>query len=806
MKVSYNWLSELVGNVESPEVLSNLLTMAGLEVESLESLGSDIEGIVIGCINKITRNKEENHIKVCSIDVGNEKNLQIISTAANLKEGQKVPVALPGSKLPGKNEVKRLNIKGLESEGLICTALDFEIDDSLIPQEIKNDVWILDVDAPVGKDFKAYTSLDDIILEIGLTPNRADCLGMINVAREVKALVNSKLTLPDININEIPKHIADQASVEIIDTDLCSRYAARLVKNVKVMPSPEWIQARLRNCGIRPINNVVDVTNYVMLETGQPLHAFDYDLISENKIIVRRAYEDEKLESLDGIVRSLSSDMLVIADPNKAIAIAGVMGGYDTEVTESTQNILLESAHFNFANIRQTSKKLGLRSESSIRFEKGVDRAGAVYAVNRAAQLLALTAKGEVSSGVIDEYPNPVEEVLIELRIEKVNNILGASLDKKVAKEILERLSFEVFNLNDNAIKVKVPTYRLDITQEVDLVEEIARIYGYQNIESTLPANTTSSIERSKKEIIYDKIRQSLVSNGFLEVITYSFINPKNFDYLNISSDSLLRNYVEISNPLSEEQRAMRTFLAPGFLDVAKKNCKQRINNLLIFELGSIFLPHEENALPEEKNTFGILVMGEIDYGWKWQKLPIDFYYCKGILEMIFQELNIKAVFEQSSDKEYLHPGKTAKIIYNTKTLGYIGEVHPNVVDKYEFESAPCLFEIDLDFIIKTYEDRRRYRPIPRYPGTARDLAVIVEESVTSSSVEEVIKKHGESLIASIKLFDVYRGKQVSEGYKSLAYSLYYQSSEKTLTDEEVSKVHDNIRKKLEEEVNAKLR
>ncbi|MDK2985528.1 MAG: phenylalanyl-tRNA synthetase beta chain [Clostridia bacterium] len=805
MRVSYNWLKDLVKIDISPEKLSHALTMVGLEVEGEEKLGEEINNVVIGYVKKVESHPNADKLSVCLVDVGKEEDFQIICGASNVREGQKVPVALPGAKLPGGMKIKKAKIRGVESRGMICSAQELGIDDVLIPESIKNGIWVLDDGAPVGGDFKEYSSLNDIVFEIGLTPNRADCLSMINVAREVKAITGAGLQLPKVEFTETDTPISEKATVEIEAPDLCARYSARLIENVKIGPSPDWLQARLRSYGIRSINNVVDITNYVMLETGQPLHAFDYDLLAEHRIIVRRARENEKITTLDGVERTLTSDMLVIADGEKPVAIAGIMGGYDTEVTGKTTNILLESAHFNPANIRHSSRKLGLRSEASNRFEKGVDRAGTVDAANRAAQLLEMLADGKVAKGVLDEYHDPVKPGTLELRIKRANDILGTNLNEEYIIELLERLSFAVEKVKDEILKVEIPTYRQDITREIDLVEEIARLHGYDKIETTLPEGAAERVIRPAKQVVQDKVRNVLAATGLAEVITYSFISPNAYEKLTLESDNVLRNSIEISNPLSEEQSVMRTTIVPGLLQTAARNNNRRINDLAIFEIGRVFHPSADK-LPQENTIAAGLVMGEDKIGWQWKKVPRDFFYCKGILENLLQNLNLEASYEPLTDREYLHPGRAARVKVDDKTVGYLGEVHPRVIENFDLVDRACVFEVNLDLIANLYGENRMYQPLPKYPGVTRDMAIVIKEEIPAAKVEELIERYGKPLISQVRLFDVYRGKQVPEGYKSLAYSLYYQAEDRTLTDEEVAAIHEDIQKELEKQLGAKLR
>ncbi len=805
MKVSYNWLKDLVECNKSYDELSHILTMSGLEVEGEEQLGKDIINVVIGYIKNVKAHPNADKLSVCIVDAGQNEDLQIVCGASNVAAGQKVPVALVGSILPGNFKIKKAKLRGVESFGMICSAKELGIDDSMIPTDAREGIWVLDEEAPIGENFVEYFSLDDIVFEIGLTPNRADCLSMINVAREVKANTGGKLKLPEIDFKENNTSISNKISVDIKDTDLCYRYTARLVENVQIKPSPNWLQARLRSCGIRSINNIVDVTNYVMLETGQPLHAFDYDLLSEKEIIVRRSKEGEKITSLDGVIRELDSNMLVIADKEKPVAVAGVMGGFDTEVNQKTNNILLESACFKASSIRHTSRKLGLRSESSNRFEKGVDREGAIDAVNRAAQLLEMLADGDVAEGIIDNYPEPIEQVNLKLRVNRVNFVLGTELDDKYIGELLKKLSFKVEKVNNGIFNVEIPSYRQDIKKEVDLIEEVARLYGYDNIKITLPVTVSERAVLTNKQIVENKIKENLASIGLSEVVTFSFINPEMYNKLILDDENYLRNSTVVSNPLSEDQGVMRTILIPGLIETAVRNKNRRIEDVSIFEIGRVFNPGDKK-LPDEKTILAGLIMGKTTGDWKNKKTDKDFYYCKGIIDYMLNKFFITAEYEQSNCKEYLHPGKSANILVGNKLVGYIGELHPRVCENFDLEDKAIVFEVDIDMLSNIYDSNIKFEPLPKHPGITRDLAVVVEENVQQVQIENIIKNFGKPLIRKINLFDVYKGKQIAEGYKSLAYSIYYQADDRTLIDEEVNKTHDKVWLELEKQLNAKLR
>ncbi|NLB88049.1 MAG: phenylalanine--tRNA ligase subunit beta, partial [Syntrophomonadaceae bacterium] len=645
---------------------------------------------------------------------------------------------------------------------------------------------------------------NDVILDLDLTPNRGDCLGLINLAREVSAITGNELKIPPINIKENDEDISDYVEVEIADTDLCKRYTARVIKNVEIKPSPSWLQEALINSGIRPINNVVDITNYVMLETNQPLHAFDYDLMNKNKkVLVRRAKDGEEIVTLDGTKRVLNNDMLVITDGEAPIALAGVMGGLDSEINDNTVNVLLESAAFAGVNIRKTSRLLGLRSESSMRFEKGVDVNGVIYASNRAAQLIQELAGGEIVKGIADAYPEPVKSAVITLRPERVNYLLGTDISTEQMESYLHSLDFKVTREGSNLL-VEVPTYRPDIELEVDLIEEIARLYGYANIPATLPVGNTTqgglnSYQKFKEKAV------SILARNMHEVINYSFISPTMLDNLLLADDSELRNVVKIANPLSEEQSIMRTLLLPGLLDNISRNLARKNENLSFFEMGTVFFPKEE-GLPEERLKIAAVVCGTSENNWLKHKITMDFFYLKGILENFLHELGLNNIEFVARKKPGYHPGRNAAILCNGVEIGVIGEVHPLVLENFEIKDKVSAFELELDEMYKLTTRRVMTESITKYPSVERDIAILVSKDITSSQIVKTIRDNGTDILRDVVVFDVYTGEQVPEGYKSMAFKLKLQPTEKTLTENEINDIVQNILAALEKDLAAKLR
>ncbi|MEN6462123.1 MAG: phenylalanine--tRNA ligase subunit beta [Syntrophomonas sp.] len=645
---------------------------------------------------------------------------------------------------------------------------------------------------------------NDTVMELDLTPNRGDCLGLINLAREVAALNGTDVRIPELKITENGERIDDFISVKIDAPDLCPRYTARAIKNVTLKPSPAWMQEHLINSGIRPINNVVDITNYVMLETNQPLHAFDYSLLGQDHtIVVRRAKPGEKFTTLDDVERELDQNMLVITDGSKPVALAGVMGGLNTEINDSTTTVLLESACFMGTNIRRTSHTLALRSDSSIRFEKGTDINGVIYAVNRAANLIQELAGGEVVSGICDEYPAHQVPKKILLRPERVNYLLGTSIPTEEIKVFLTRLKFNVSDIKDY-LMVEVPTYRPDIEMEVDLIEEVARLYGYQNIPTNLPYGPTTTGGLTPYQKFRDMVK-SLAAHQLYEVINYSFINPTWLDMLLLPENSELRNVIKVANPLSEDQSVMRTLLLPGLLTTVSRNLARKNDNLAMFEMGSVFYP-DVQGLPREKLKLAAVVAGNTDVNWLKHKVDMDFYYLKGIVESFLNQLGVTGFrFIEATNPGY-HPGRTALIQVGEKILGVIGEIHPLVLQNFSIKPRACAFELDMEMLYEFSSRKIMMEEIARYPSVERDIAIIVDQALEVDRVISVIKEAEDKLLREVVVFDIYSGEQVPQGSKSIAFKLTLQASDRTLTDDEVSKTITDVLEALKTRLDARLR
>ncbi|CFX54049.1 Phenylalanine-tRNA ligase, class IIc, beta subunit [Syntrophomonas zehnderi OL-4] len=672
------------------------------------------------------------------------------------------------------------------------------VDFALDPHELAHELTMAGI-AIEGVDEKD----GDYLLELDLTPNRGDCLGMINLAREIAALNDSQIKIPEHNPQENGESIHNYIKVEIADADLCPRYTARLIKNVKIMPSPEWMQIRLINSGIRPINNIVDITNYVMLESNQPLHAFDYDLFSPaKKILIRRAGPDETIVTLDDVERKLDEEMLLITDNDRPVALAGIMGGQNTEINENTVNVLLESACFKRTGIRKTSRKLALRSDSSVRFEKGTDINGVIYAVNRAAYLMQELGAGEVVAGICDQYPEPQIPRQIVLRPQRVNYLLGTDISVPEVKGYIEKLAFKISEEGQDLL-VYIPTYRPDIEMEADLIEEVARLYGYDKIKATLPRGNTTQGGLTTYQKFRDYL-EDLLARTFNEVINYSFINPRYFDMLLLPDDSKLREFIEIANPLSEEQSVMRTILLPGMLETVSRNLARKNENLAFFEMGSVFYPH--GGQPQEVLKVSAVVAGKSKLNWQKNNVVMDFFYLKGILENILLQLGIENLsFEEGVNPSY-HPGRTAIVKSQGIELGIIGEIHPLVRQNFDIKPRACAMELDVNTLYELSSHRVMLDSIARYPAVERDLAILIKNDVPAAAVLKILRDCGSELLQNIVIFDIYEGDQVADGFKSMAFRMTFQSKERTLTETEVNTITEQMLVKLQNQLQASLR
>jgi len=806
MRVSLKWIREYVDITVPPQDLAEMLTMAGLAVEGIDRPGEGIEKVYTGKILSTDPHPNADKLSVCQVTLGSGDSLQIVTGATNVRPGHVVPVAVEGARLAGGLVIKKAKLRGVESRGMLCSGQELGLDTSIMPPEQAHGIMLLDPDLPLGIDVKEAIGLDDIIFDLDLTPNRGDCMSMVGVAREVAALLGQKLRMPDTSLEETGPGVEGMVRVDINDPDLCGRYVAKLFRNIKIGPSPLWMQERLRAAGVRPISNIVDITNYVMMELGQPLHAFDYDTLRNGHIIVRRALQGEVLVSLDGNERKLTEEMLVIADPGGPVAVAGVMGGLATEVTGKTTTVLLESAYFNPISIRRTSRSLGLRSESSSRFEKGIDITGCLRAAERAARLLLDMGAGEVAPGAVDNYPGKAPARTVILRPERVEYVLGVAVPPAEVSRILEGLEFQVKD-GGGELLVTVPGHRVDVSLEEDLIEDVARIYGYNRIPYTLPYGPSTRGARTPRQALEAAVRDCLAALGLNEVVTYSFTSPSFLEKARVPQDSPLRDVIRLQNPLSEDQSVMRTLLLPGLLEVLARNASRRVTDLAIFELGKVFLPSRAGQLPLEKPVLAAAAMGSAPSGWNRPGLTYDFYYFKGILETLFDRVSLTGyTMERETDDGLFHPGKAARIIAGDTVIGVVGELHPDILENYELPGPAVAMSVDFEAMAEFCGQPRRYRPLPRFPGIERDLAVVVRQDIAARDIVRVIRKFGGRYLQEVRLFDVYRGKQVKEGCQSMAFSLCFRADDRTLTDQEASGPVAAVAEALAREFGAELR
>jgi phenylalanyl-tRNA synthetase beta chain len=794
MKAPLSWLKEYVDiNVSSKE-FAEAMTMSGSKVEAVEYLGEEINRVVTGKIISLEKHPDADKLQVCQVEVS-EGVIQIVTGAKNIALGDIIPVALNNSKLPGGKKITKGKLRGVESNGMLCSIQELELTKEDYPEAAEDGIFILPVNTPIGIDINKIIGKDETVVEFEITSNRPDCLSMVGLAREASVTLGTSFRMPEVNVKGEAGAIPEGTKVEILAPDLCPRYAARVVKNVKIGSSPEWMRQRLKSAGVRPINNIVDITNYVMLEMGQPMHAFDFDNLAESTIIVRKADEGEILETLDGQNRILDSTMLVIADAKRAVAVAGVMGGANTEVSDSTKTILFESANFNGVSVRLSAKKLGMRTEASGRFEKGLDVENVTAALNRAVQLVELFDAGEICQETIDVYPGKSKANQISFRPEKVNSFLGTDISTEKMVEIFKKLDIET-DLKE--MKVTIPSFRADLEGEADLAEEVARFYNYNNIKATLLQGRASTVGRkTPRQQFEDEIKRILVANGMYEIYTYSFTSPKVFERLGIPADNIHRNTVKIMNPLGEDFSIMRTTTAPEMLEAMARNYNRRNESGNFFEIGNIYIPNEnQEKLPTEKQ---ILTLGM--YGGR------DFYDMKGVIEEIFNNLGIKErLYSTFKNAVILHPGRAAEIIIKNNKVGVMGEVHPDVVSEFDGPERMYIAILEMDVLFNNANRFPKYKQLPKYPAVSRDIAMLVKDEVQASDIENAIKNKSKNLIENVKLFDVYKGKQVAEGMKSMAWSITFRAEDRTLTDDEVQKVMIGILEELKNSTGAQLR
>ncbi len=802
MLVPVNWLKEYIDIDLSSKEIAEKLTRGGIEVEGINSLVSGLTGVVVVEVKSYTRHPSADKLWVVKVATAKEE-YQVVAGIRNYEVGDKVPLALPGAVLPG-GKIDKVELRGVFSHGMLCSAAELGLE--LVTDD---GILVLDKDVPLGADVVEALNLDEDILVLGLTPNRADCLGMLGVAREIAALTDGqKVKMPEI-LTLAGEEASSRVSVTIKDTDLCSRYTARVIEDIKIAPSPLALQLKLLKVGIRPVNNIVDISNLVMWETGQPLHTFDFDGIKGQQIIVRKARQGEVIITLDEQKRELAEGMLVIADQETPVALAGVMGGLHSEITPSTQTVLLESAHFDLASIRRSARSFGMTSEASLRFGRGVNQEGTLFAANRAAFLLQEIAGARVIPGVVDAYPCPYTEKTVTVRPAKVREVLGLELPAEKMKDIFIKLGFNVQE-EAGAYLVSVPARRQDITAEIDLVEEVARVYGYEHIQPTLLRNDivkqTGETASQKK---MTNLKRFLTSAGFFEAITFNFMNKAVFDSLRLPADATLRRAIPLKNPLSEEQGVLRTTLLPNLLTTVKYNSNRHQEDQCFFETGKVFkaanLPL--TAQPEEPVNLALIVTGKREEKhWQEASRNVSFFWLKGIITELLRFLGQEEPAFKPVTTPYLHPTQAAEMFLNNYKIGEMGAVHPVVMDNYGLNQEVFYAEIELDSLLKATKKDFKFQSLPRYPAVQRDLALVVPESVFASVVEQIIRETAGELLESVLLFDLYAGEQVPEGYKSLAYAITYRDYRETLRDEKVNAQQDKIIKVLFEKLGVTVR
>lgn len=810
MQVSIKWLKDYIDFTETPEQLADKLTMAGIPVENVVDPGEGLEKVVTGRIEKLEPHQNSDHLQICTMNVGLAENIIIVTGAQNVAEGQVVPVAMVGAHLPNGMKISKGKLRGVASNGMLCSAQELKLDLEKLPEEQKTGIFILPSDTPVGIPAKDVLGLNDVVLEFELTANRADCFSVFGLVREIAAITGNKPHFPEIKVNEDDNtKLNDIFSVEIADPDLCSRFSTRMLKNVKIGPSPEWMQQRLEGAGIRSINNVVDVTNFVMIELGHPMHAYDYDKITGKKLIARRAIEGEELHTLDDTSRKAKGEMLVIADSEKAAGLAGIMGGFETEITDTTTTVVLESADFYGPCIRRTARACGLSSEASGRFERGVDSETTIKALDRAAQLLQEMGACTVCEGIVDVYPNPKQANYVTFTPEQINNHLGTNIAKDVMLNIITSVGFDVTKDENDEITVKVPSWRNDVTCMADISEEIARLHGFDKIKSTLPNGVSMQGTQSAKQTFIDKVKASLSSQGLYETISFALTNEETFNKLNIPQDSPLRKAVPIMNPLSDEYPLVRTTLLSSIFDNLARNLARKNDDVALFEVGSVFFPKAlpVTELPDEVVKIAGAITGRRNaQGWNQANDMVDFYDAKGIIEELLANLRVTRYTVEAGTHYAMHPGKTALFKKGRDVIATVGEVHPAVLSAYGITKSVYIFELDATTVMKYMAKDLKYKALPKYPATSRDLAMLVDVDVNAADIEKAMTKAAGQNLTQITLFDVYTGKQVEEGKKSLAFSLTFQSNDKTLTDAEIDPAIEKIVAKLQKDFNANLR
>ncbi len=792
MKLSREWLSEFTDIKASDKEYCDAMTLSGSKVEGWEIAGDEISGVVVGKVLEMVRHENSDHMWICTIDVGKSAPITIVTGAQNVKAGDIIPVAADGAKLPGGIEIRTGALRGVESQGMLCSLKELGLTINDYPYAIEDGIFIMQEPCKLGDDVTDVLGLNDCVVEFEITSNRPDCLSVIGLARESAATFDETLKLHKPEIKGGAGNVADHLKVEIVDTALCPRYTAKMVKNIKIEPSPAWMRRRLRASGVRPINNIVDITNYVMLEYGQPMHAFDYSCVKGGKIVVRRAKNGEVLKTLDDKERAITSDMLVIADELDPIGLAGVMGGGNSEITEKTNTIVFESANFNGTSVRKTAIALGMRTDASGRFEKGLDPMNTVPAVERACELIEMLGAGEVMDGVIDVVSAPPKEVRLPLEPERINALLGTNLDRDFMVKVLEKLDFVM----DGNI-ICAPSFRSDIEHYADIAEEVGRFYGYDKIEPTIFSGTTTRGGFSPKQKFEREISSVCRGMGYFEVVTYSFGSKTAWDKIHLPESSPLRKAYVIQNPLGEDTSVMRTTALPSMLDVLGTNLSKRNMDVKLFELATVYLPIEGSELADEHMVLTLGTFGK----------DSDFFELKGCLETLFASLRIKNVrFEALSDNAAYHPGRCAKISSGNTVLGVMGQAHPSVAEEFGLNVSVFTAELNIPSMMACVSEEPTYVPLPRFPAMTRDIAVVCDTAVTVASLSDTMYEAGGDNLEYCRLFDVYTGTGIAEGKRSVAFSLTMRAKDKTLTDDHADEIMKSILKKLEKVHGAVIR
>ncbi|MGZ0086657.1 phenylalanine--tRNA ligase subunit beta [Caldibacillus thermoamylovorans] len=803
MLVSYRWLSEYVDltGITAKE-LAERITKSGIEVERVEALDRGMKGVVIGHVLECEPHPNADKLRKCLVDLGEGEPVQIICGAPNVAKGQNVAVAKVGAVLPGHFKIKRAKLRGEESNGMICSLQELGVETKVVPKEYADGIFVFPSDAPVGADALEWLGLHDEVLELSLTPNRADCLSMIGVAYEVAAILGRAVKLPEAAVKENNEMIHDYISVRVEAPEDNPLYAGRIVKNVWIGPSPLWMQARLMAAGIRPHNNVVDITNYILLEYGQPLHAFDYDRLGSREIVVRRANEGETIVTLDDVERKLTDNHLVITNGREPVALAGVMGGANSEVRDDTKTVFIEAAYFASPVIRQAVKDHGLRSEASTRFEKGIDPARTKEALERAAALMAEYAGGEVVGGIVEASTWKEEPVVVTVTLERINGVLGTAMSKEEVAAILANLQFP-FTEDNGTFTVHVPSRRRDIAIEEDIIEEVARLYGYDHLPATLPVAEAKPGGLTPYQAKRRRVRRYLEGAGLFQAITYSLTSPDKAARFALETAEPIR----LALPMSEERSVLRQSLIPHLLEAVSYNRARQVENVALYEIGSVYLSRGENVQPAENERLAGVITGLWHaHLWQGEKKAADFYVAKGVLDGLFDLLGLSdRISYRPAKRADFHPGRTAEIALDGTVIGFVGQLHPAVQKEYDLKET-YVFELALAELLNAESEAVRYEPIPRFPSVVRDIALVVDDNIEAGALKQAIEEAGKPLLKDVSLFDVYQGDRLPAGKKSLAFSLRYYDPERTLTDEEVTTVHERVLAAVEKQFGAVLR